>query len=399
MRRIILLTAVALAAWSTAFAQEISMPRRKTVSPEVHADRTVTFRLKAPKAEKVQITGDFLPVTRVETPYGTMDAPGYADMTRSGDGYWEFTTPAPLQPELYNYTFVVDSLPVVDPQNVYAPRNVDALYAQFLIEGGRSDLYKVNEVPHGTVARRWYASPTLGKERRLTVYTPAGYEQSGKRYPVLYLLHGMGGDEEAWITVGRVSQIMDNLIAAGKAEPMIVVMPNGNVSQSAAPGESPEGFIKPTMDLPQTMEGTMESSFPDIMKFVEANYRTLPEKSGRAIAGLSMGGFHSLYISREYPDRFDYVGLFSAVTRPVQKVDSPVYRDGERKWAAQFSPAPKLYWIGIGKTDFLYKLNAAYRQQLDAKGYQYTYYETEGGHTWKNWRTYLCEFVPLLFKK
>ena len=143
----------------------------------------------------------------------------------------------------------------------------------------------------------------------------------------------------------------------------------------------------------------MESSFPDIMKFVEANYRTLPEKSGRAIAGLSMGGFHSLYISREYPDRFDYVGLFSAVTRPVQKVDSPVYRDGERKWAAQFSPAPKLYWIGIGKTDFLYKLNAAYRQQLDAKGYQYTYYETEGGHTWKNWRTYLCEFVPLLFKK
>ncbi len=398
MKRIVL-AAIALIMGVASYAQEISMPQRTMVSPEVHQNHTVTFRLRAPKAERVQITGDFLPVTQVDTPYGKMDTAGFADMKKGEGGYWEFTTPAPLSPELYNYTFVVDSVPVVDPQNVYAPRNVDALYAQFLIEGGRADLYKVNDVPHGTVARRWYGSPTLGMERRLTVYTPAGYEKSNKNYPVLYLLHGMGGDEEAWITVGRVSQIMDNLIAQGKAEPMIVVMPNSNVSQSAAPGESSEGFIKPTMNLPKTMEGSMEASFPDIVRFVESNYRVIPKKAGRAIAGLSMGGFHSLYISREYPDQFDYVGLFSAVTRPIEKVDSPIYQNGDKKMEVQFSRPPKLYWIGIGKTDFLYKLNVAYRQQLDAKGYKYTYYETDGGHTWKNWRTYLSEFAPLLFKK
>lgn len=397
MKRLVF-SAFALLLWVNAFSQEISVGKPSVLSPEIHPDNTVTFRLKAPKAAAVQITGDFLPVTSVDTPYGKMDAPGYAALTRTDGGYWEFTTPAPLPPELYNYTFVVDSLPVLDPQNVYAPRNVDALSNQFLIGGGRADLYKVQDLPHGTVARRWYASPSLGTTRRLTVYTPAGYENSTRTYPVLYLLHGMGGDEEAWITAGRAAQIMDNLIASGKAEPMIVVMPNGNVSQTAAPGESSEGFVKPSMNLPRTMEGSMEASFPDIMNFVESNYRTLPRKSHRAIAGLSMGGFHALYISREYPDMFDYVGLFSAVTRPIQKVDSPVYQDGDRKTDIQFSTPPALYWIGIGKTDFLYKLNVAYRAQLDAKGYPYTYYETDGGHTWRNWRTYLTEFAPLLFK-
>ena len=365
MKRIILFAITALLMWSLSFSQEISGERRSIVSPEIHRDHTVTFRIKAPLAMKVRITGDFLPVTQVDTPYGKMDTAGYADMTKTEGGYWEYTTPSPLSSELYNYTFVVDSVPVVDPQNVYAPRNVDALYAQFLIGGGCADLYKVTDVPHGTVTRRWYDSTALGMQRRIAIYTPPGYETSGKNYPVLYLLHGMGGDEESWLTIGRLSQIMDNLIAQGKAKPMIVVMPNGNV--------------------------------PDIMKFIDANYRTLPEKSGRAIAGLSMGGLHSLYISREYPDKFDYVGLFSAVTRPIQKVDSPIYQDGDKKIDRQFANPPKLYWIGIGKTDFLYKLNVAYRRQLDEKGYKYIYHETEGGHTWSNWRTYLSEFVPLLF--
>lgn len=397
MKRIILFAIAALLMWSLSFSQEISGERRSIVSPEIHRDHTVTFRIKAPLAMKVRITGDFLPVTQVDTPYGKMDTAGYADMTKTEGGYWEYTTPSPLPSELYNYTFMVDSVPVVDPQNVYAPRNVDALYAQFLIDSGRADLYKVTDVPHGTVTRRWYDSPALGMQRRMAIYTPPGYENSGKNYPVLYLLHGMGGDEESWLTIGRLSQIMDNLIAQGKAKPMIVVMPNGNVSQSAAPGESSEGFVKPTLELPKTMEGSMETTFPDIMKFIDANYRTLREKSGRAIAGLSMGGLHSLYISREYPDQFDYVGLFSAVTRPIQKVDSPIYQDGGKKMNRQFATPPKLYWIGIGKTDFLYKLNMAYRRQLDEKGYKYIYRETEGGHTWSNWRTYLSEFVPLLF--
>ena len=398
MKRILSLTAAMLLTCAPLWAQEISGERRNLISPEIHSDHTVTFRIKAPLATSVRITGDFLPVTQVDTPYGKMDAAGYADMVEADKGYWEYTTPTPLPSELYNYSFEVDSVPVVDPQNTHVPRNVDALSSLFLIEGGRADLYKINDVPHGTVTRCWYDSPSLNMQRRLTVYTPAGYEQDTKDYPVLYLLHGMGGDEESWISTGRLAQVMDNLIAQGKAIPMIVVMPNGNVSQTAAPGESSEGFVKPTMDLPRTMDGGMESSFPDIMNFIESNYRTIRNKSGRAIAGLSMGGFHSLHISREYPDKFDYVGLFSALTRPIKKVDSPIYQHGEQKLAEQFAQHPKLYWIGIGKTDFLYNLNVAYRQQLDAKGYRYIYRESDGGHTWRNWRIYLSEFVPLLFK-
>jgi enterochelin esterase family protein len=146
------------------------------------------------------------------------------------------------------------------------------------------------------------------------------------------------------------------------------------------------------------MEGTMETSFPDVVKFVESNYRTINAKSGRAIAGLSMGGFHSLHISKQYPDLFDYVGLFSAAINPDKDVKSPIYDDRDAKLKAQFSKTPKLYWIAIGKADFLYKENEAYRKLLDNGGYKYTYYETEEGHIWKNWRIYLTEFVPMLFK-
>jgi len=246
--------------------------------------------------------------------------------------------------------------------------------------------------------RRWYDSPTLSKTRRVTIYTPPGYETSGKSYPVLYLLHGMGGDEEAWIALGRTSQILDNLIAQGKAKPMIIVMTNGNVDQEAAPGESSEGFYKPSMQLPRTMEGSMEKSFPDVIRFIDSNYRTVKKKSGRAIAGLSMGGFHSLHISKEYPDMFDYVGLFSAAIVPNENVQSPIYDNLDEKLRVQFSKKPKLYWIAMGKTDFLYQSCVDFRQKLDAGGYDYIYYETEEGHIWKNWRIYLSEFVPMLFK-
>ena len=285
-----------------------------------------------------------------------------------------------------------------DPANIYLIRDVSTLTNVFIIGGDRADLYKVNPIPHGTVSRTWYNSPTLGMERRMTVYTPAGYETSGKRYPVLYLLHGMGGDEEAWISLGRTAQILDNLIAQGKAKPMIVVMPNGNASQEAAPGETSRGLLPPTTQLPKTMEGSYEQAFPDIVKFVEKNYRTIKSKSGRAIAGLSMGGFHSMHISKQYPDMFNYVGLFSAAIMPNKDVSSPIYEDIEGKLKVQFAKNPALYWIAIGKTDFLYKANVDYRKLLDEKGYKYTYYETDEGHIWKNWRIYLTEFVPMLFK-
>lgn len=380
------------------YAQQALWGSAPVVSPEIHDNNTVTFRLKAPKATKVQITGDFLPTQRIKTPSGEFDGPGIADLKEGKDGVWEFTTPEPLKPELYSYSFIVDDLKMMDPSNVYMIRDVASVTNVFIVGGERADLYKVNKVPHGTVSRVWYNSPTLGMDRRMTVYTPAGYETSGKRYPVFYLLHGMGGDEEAWIALGRTSQILDNLIAQGKAKPMIVVMTNGNAAQEAAPGESSLGFVVPSMQQPKTMEGSFETAFPDVVKFVDSNYRTINSKLGRAIAGLSMGGYHALHISKQYPDMFNYVGLFSAAIMPGKDVKSPIYDNMEGKLKIQFGKKPALYWIGIGNTDFLYKDNEMYRKMLDEKGYKYTYYESSEGHIWKNWRIYLTEFVPLLFR-
>ena len=397
MKKLLFLSAMLLMSAVT-FAQQALWGGAPVVSPEIHEDNTVTFRLKDPKAIKVQVTGDFLPTQKIKTPFGEFDGPGVADLKEGKDGVWEYTTTEPLAPELYSYSFIVDGLKIMDPSNVYMIRDVASVTNVFIIGGGRADLYKVNDVPHGTVSRMWYNSPTLGMERRITVYTPAGYETSGKRYPVFYLLHGMGGDEEAWIALGRTSQILDNLIAQGKAEPMIVVMTNGNASQEAAPGETHFGLTPPNMNLPQTMEGTFETAFPDVVKFIDKTFRTKANKKNRAIAGLSMGGYHSLHISKQYPDMFNYVGLFSAAIMPDAKVKSPIYEDFDKKLATQFAKKPALYWIGIGKTDFLYKANEDFRKMLDEKGYKYTYYETGEGHIWKNWRIYLTEFAPLLFK-
>lgn len=397
MKRFLFLSAMLLVCAMT-FAQQALWGGAPVVSPEVHDNNTVTFRLKAPKAVKVQVTGDFLPTQKIKTPFGEFDGPGVADLTENKDGVWEFTTPEPLKPELYSYTFLVDGLKITDPSNVYQIRDVASVTNVFIIGGDRADLYKVNKVPHGTVSKVWYHSDALDLDRRLTVYTPAGYETSGKRYPVFYLLHGMGGDENAWSELGRTAQIMDNLIAQGKAKPMIVVMTNGNAALEAAPGESSLGFTAPSMNLPKTMEGSFETAFPEVVKFIDKTYRTQANKKGRAIAGLSMGGFHSMHISKQYPDMFNYVGLFSAAIMPGKDVKSPIYDDLEGKLKTQFAKKPALYWIGIGTTDFLYKANEDYRKMLDEKGYKYTYYETGEGHIWKNWRIYLTEFVPLLFK-
>lgn len=397
MKRFLFLSAMLLVCAMT-FAQQALWGGAPVVSPEVHDNNTVTFRLKAPKAVKVQVTGDFLPTQKIKTPFGEFDGPGIADLTENKDGVWEFTTPKPLKPELYSYTFLVDGLKITDPSNVYQIRDVASVTNVFIIGGDRADLYKVNKVPHGTVSKVWYHSDALDLDRRLTVYTPAGYETSGKRYPVFYLLHGMGGDENAWSELGRTAQIMDNLIAQGKAKPMIVVMTNGNAALEAAPGESSLGFTAPSMNLPKTMEGSFETAFPEVVKFIDKTYRTQANKKGRAIAGLSMGGFHSMHISKQYPDMFNYVGLFSAAIMPGKDVKSPIYDDLEGKLKTQFAKKPALYWIGIGTTDFLYKANEDYRKLLDEKGYKYTYYETGEGHIWKNWRIYLTEFAPLLFK-
>ena len=284
---------------------------------------------------------------------------------------------------MYRYNYIVDGLTIADPANVFEVRDACTVFNYFLVPGEGSRLYEINDVDHGTVAKVWYDSPALGMKRRMSIYTPPGYETSGdRRYPVLYLLHGMGGDEEAWLTQGRAAQILDNLIAEGAVEPMIVVMPNGNASQEAAPGETHFGLVPPTVALPHTMDGAFEEAFPDIIAYVDRTYRTKADKQHRAIAGLSMGGFHSLHTSKQYPDMFDYVGLFSAAINPRVE-GSEIYKDREAKLRRQFADAPKLYWIAIGKDDFLYKDNEAYRKALDDMGVKYEYHKSAGGCIWK----------------
>lgn len=383
MRRLIISMAAALCVCMAAQAQQALWSRSNAVSPQVNDDGSVTFRLVAPGAGKVVVAGDF-------TAADGKDA-GRGEMTRGGNGVWEYTTP-PLASELYSYSFVVDGVKICDPSNVYINRDVASVANILIVGGGRGDLYRVNDVPHGSVTRCWYDSPTLGSRRRMTVYTPAGYEQGKEKYPVLYLLHGAGGDEEAWMTLGRTSQIMDNLIAGGKCRPMIVVMTNGNAWQQAAPGESPEGMRQPAMRYDPT-QSSFEEAFGDVMAYVERNYRTIRKKEARAVAGLSMGGGHSFNISRMYPDRFDYVGLFSAAVRGVEDPEVAA------SLAVQRDKGFRLYWIACGDTDFLYEANRNYMKYLDSIGFPYVYRESDGGHIWRNWRIYLSEFAPMLFVK
>ena len=388
---------IALALFAvTGFAQQALFSRNVVKSPEINADNSVTFRLHAPKAIAVQLTGDCVD--------------GVVSMKEDSLGVWSYTT-GKLEPELYSYSFIVNGMRMLDPSNIYQNRDVATWTNIFIIsdqKGDKGDLYSVNKVPHGNVSKVWYESPTLKLTRRMTVYTPAGYDK-GKNYPVLYLLHGAGGDENAWSELGRAAQILDNLIAAGKAKPMLVVMTNGNPNTAAAPGEWDFGMYQPAMggggvQLPQAA-ASMDESFMDVVNFIEKNYKVAKNKANRAICGLSMGGGHSFQISKRFPNTFDYVGLFSAAVSVGQWGDrTPLLErmntneEYNKQMAALFGAKPKLYWIAIGKTDFLYQQNADLRKWLDSKGYPYTYRETDGGHIWRNWRIYLTEFSQMIFK-
>lgn len=387
----------------SAFAQQALWGGASVESPVVNEDGTVTFRYKAPKAVKVTVSGDFLPTQKMtfnmEGQERTFDVPGAAELKEGQFGIWEYTTDFKVAPEMYTYTFNVDGNTVIDNNNMWVNRDVSSLTSAFIVPGGRADLYTIQDVPHGTVSKVWYESATAGFDRRLSVYTPAGYNPTAKtRYPVLYVLHGIGGDEDAWIAQGRATQILDNLIAQGKAKPMIVVFTNGNISQEAAPGENSTGYTRPTMQLPQTMEGTFETAFPEIVKFIDSNYKTIAKKQSRAICGLSMGGFHTLYISLNYPDMFGYSGMFSAAIGVSDPSISPIYQDFDKKLETYFSKKPALLWIGCGDTDFLIQANRDFVKKLQDNNYPHEYLENGGGHIWRNWRIYFTEFVPKLFK-
>ena len=376
MKKLIAICA-ALAIGMAAWAQQALGPGTGLVSPEINPDHSVTFRLFAPKAIKVQVTGDFMK--------------GSADMEEGKDGVWTFTT-KPLEGELYSYSFIVDGMRTMDPSNIYRNRDVATWTNIFTLSAEQGDkgwYYEAHDVPHGTVSHVWYDSPTLGTNRRLTVYTPAGYEGGKAKYPVLYLLHGSGGDEDAWSDLGRTVQIMDNLIAEGKAKPMIVVMPNGVWFNKAAPGAVVNMF-QPTFANSRSQSTIeVENSFPDIMAFIEKNYRVAKGYANTAVAGLSMGGRQSCMLSLHYPDKFGYVGLFSGVAVP---------EGNEAAFDAVFAAKPRLYWIGCGKDDGIIVNSRKLKAFCDERGYPATLYESEGGHIWRNWRVYLTLFAQKLFK-
>ena len=378
MKKILFSIALALLVGS-ASAQPGQMPRMQApAQPEVftgvvvNPDNSVTFRYKNPKAVKVEVSGEF---------------PEGSAALNEKDGVWTYTT-APMPSELYFYSLSVDGEPILD-LNYSVVKDIPRWMNYFIIPGERGDLYSVKDVPHGTVASRWYDSATFGNRRRMNIYTPPGYETSKKNYPVYYLLHGNACDENSWLDLGRVAQIMDNLIAAGKAEPMIVVMTNGNPAQQAAPA-----YFGDTYTNGNTLPGkaSFTDSFPEIIRFIDSNYRTIKKKEGRAIAGFSMGGGHTFTISKDYPNTFDYVGLFSAagsnIADPAQK----------QKILDMQKNGYKLYYIGCGTEDFLYRSVLAYNKQLDDIGFKYFFRETPGGHTWTPWRIYVSEMAQMIFK-
>ena len=384
-KRILLLVCCGMMA-ANSFGQQALGQRPRVKSPVVNADGTVTFNFFDPTAQQVSVTGDFQ-----EIHWQTLH------MTKQDNGVWTVTTPV-LNPELYSYSLSVDGQRFIDPANSYVNRDISTLSNIFIVskeENDKGHLYQVNDVPHGTLSRVWYDSPTLGQQRRMTVYLPAAYDGK-KKFPVMYLLHGHGGDETAWGDLGRTSQIMDNLIAQGKCVPMIVVMPNGNPTCNAAPGWWHEGMYTPDGNAfnRRGAKASMEESFMDIVNFVDKNYKTIRKRSARAVTGLSMGGGHTFGISYRYPEVFDYYGLQSAAAR-LKKNDAQF----DAQMARLFASEPRLFWIAIGKEDFLMQMNNDLRNYLDAHQYTYEYYENDGGHIWRNWRIYLTMFAQKIFKE
>ena len=418
-----------------------------SVSPVINPDYSVTFNFHIPSHpdrdidyDEVYIKGSFVKMKSFKTGPINISRGNKVEMKEVEEGIsWSYTTP-PLDPELYTYQFEVDDHLFADPNNPKFLRDVADTLSYFIIPGGIADDYiDHSNIPHGRVSKVWYPSSLNGmSKRRMSIYFPAAYKANpNSKFPVLYLLHGSGGDEDAWLDAGRLAQIMDNLIAQHRCKPMIVVLPNGNIDIAAAPGADPnDPFRIPAAKNTNSMLGHFEAHFiNEIVNFVDKNYRTIPNKNNRAIAGLSLGGLHTLFISLNNPDAFDYIGLFSAQTsnalnngrikgiknigeawndlknsfsfmkggrvdRNISRITSDnlsIYQDLDDKLKVQFANPPKVYYIAVGTNDFVKKLNDDFRKTLDAAGYNYIYNETDGSHNWESWRKYLVDFLPRIF--
>lgn len=353
------------------------------VSPEVLAENKVAFRIYAPNANEVTLVGGDIP-----------DIGQGVELKKAENGVWEATV-GPVPAGAYRYHFNVDGLLVVDPRNSTTSETNSNVASLAYVPG--SEWADVKNVPHGAVAQVTYWSTTLNRARRMHVYTPPGYDNGGDRYPVLYLLHGAFDCDEAWSSVGRAGFILDNLIAAGKAKPMIVVMPAGHTGpfRFGPPGD---GSFQRQMD---EFVGDFAS---DVRPCVEKNYRVRAERSQRAIAGLSMGGAQTLNIAFAKLGDFGHVGVFSSgvfgIAGGFGGAPPNHQWEADRKTVlddAALKDGLKLVWFATGKDDFLVQTTAATVDMLKSHGFKVTYHETDGGHTWINWRDYLGQFAPLLF--
>ena len=368
----------------------------KLISPEVLPDSRVTFRLRQPNATAVLVEGNW---------------PNGKDLAMSKDpgGIWSVTTPAPLTPELWAYTFSVDGMRVLDPSDYNVARDGVGFQNTFIISGSESSDVQPHAVPHGTMEQVWMTSNALHAQRRMEIYLPPGYEDGKAKYPVLYLFHGGGGDEEAWPTMGVANVIMDNLIAEGKARPMIVVMPNAYSTHVAAldlggvnsnPVESPAaaaGSGPPVLNY-----GAEEKEIVgDIVPFIDSHFRTLARREDRAIAGLSMGGGIVTGVGMKRPDIFASIGMFSCGN--FMRAAAPM--DAITDVAPSFLANPettnknyKLVFFSVGTEDPRLASTNALTEQLRERHIDLVYKTYPGIHEWKVWRHSLIDFVPMLFR-
>jgi enterochelin esterase family protein len=367
---------------TTCMARGFSLPGPSAFKAvEQLPDRRVTFRVCAPDATSVSVTSsDIADVI----PMGIGGGPAGLPMTKDEKGVWSVTTPTPVAPDTYRFNFSVNGVPLPNPQGTTFSEARVGTNGTFEVTGPGGEFQTYNkDVPHGSVAEVEYWSKSLGMKRRAHVYTPPGYARGGGKYPVLYLVHGAGDSDDSWTSVGHAHYILDNLIAAGKAKPMIVVMPFGHTP------DRPGANMLTNTDF-------SDDFLKDLIPYVEANYRTINKAQSRAMAGLSMGGAHTLNNGLTHPELFAYVGVFSMGLMNPQLVAEYDAKNGAALDKA--GKSMKLVYYAMGKADFLYASVAPTRGLFEKHGIQHTYNESEGGHTWINWRRYFNDFAPRLFR-
>jgi enterochelin esterase-like enzyme len=398
--RSILTSGVVFIVSCTAFAQSTNAPSSRgrgsqgpqVVSPEIGSDRKVTFRILAAKAQAVRLSAG--------------DIPGNgrgAEMTKGTNEVWEVSL-GPIDPGTYRYNFNVDGVPVIDPRNPAISESNNNTWSLVHVPG--SEFADTKDVPHGSVSSVTYHSKTLDRFRRLHVYTPPGYESGKGKYPVFYLLHGAGDSDDSWTSVGRAGFILDNLIAAKKAKPMIVVMPAGHTPRGsgfgARTGGSTNDPARPRLDE------FVQDFLDDIMPHVEKTYRVQTGRQSRAIAGLSMGGAQTLNIAISNLEKFGYIGVYSSGVFGIAggrggSTNAPSGPSWEEQHKdaldnQQLKKGLKLFWFGTGKDDFLVETSRKTVEMLKKHQFDVAYDETAGAHTWIVWREYLRDFAPKLFQ-